>query len=168
MSFNITERKDVSASRQALGTCLEIATVASRGNAGAQRVVEAARGELADIDQGYEVASRAQRMIDQILAGDWPETEVPGIVRALEATRDTLGFADERESLLQRVVNACLALDTLSDEQKDTLNLAMKAMNRVSSAHSALRQTIGWLERKDRKGLKEASKTIKAVKANLH
>jgi len=88
------ERKYKSAERRALDMLLERMKKIVGDEINGLRIWYRAQALVNQIDQVYEVASRSQQMLRQMLDGDWPLEELPGVQRASARAQAWLTFVE--------------------------------------------------------------------------
>jgi hypothetical protein len=88
------ERTHKSPQRHALDRLLERMKQIVGEEIDGLRVWYRAQALIGQIDQAYEVSSRSQQMLGQMLAGDWEKSELPGVARASIRTQALISFME--------------------------------------------------------------------------
>jgi len=167
MNLSIRERKDRSVHLQGLINTLNMARKSAGDHPWSQQVVDAAKRELVDIDQAFEVASRSIRMADQMLDGEWPLQEAAAMRGVLEKVRMILQELLDR-GLLRRVVGACNVLEDLGGDDRKNLQMAGRALESLDNAGVLLGKVVCELEPGTRKSVKNARALLRRIKKHLH
>lgn len=97
------------------------------------RVYHRARALVGQVDQAYEVAARAVKMLDQMTDGSWPLSEMPGVQRAAERAHALVSWVNLDQHPIKAGVSSLQGLVKSGHAEKDDEDTLIDASSYVDS-----------------------------------
>lgn len=154
--FSVSEREKKSHNRLSLETLIDM--IEDKKFISTEDIIQEAYSNLSFIDHSYDILSRICALIKQIKAGQWPESEVSGIVGAFNTARDKVSDTEG----MQKIVSFCINQSLLEDSDSVVKNsssyiesvgrchLCLKEMGKITDAGDIFRIRLHQFRKKCR------------------